>query len=156
MNGKQHLTAGIVTGLISSPIVFQIAPAPAVASAALIPYIGLAALGALVPDIDKRGSMISRKFRLTSYVVSKSCGHRGIMHAPIVMTLLWLFTSTIVPSFWSVCLTGLYVGIMSHIILDGLTPMGIPLLYPFTKKKFRLGGFIFLGVVLGILYAVLV
>lgn len=40
---------------------------------------------------------------------------------------------------------GLFVGILSHLILDAMTKSGVPLLYPFTDKTFRIGGLIKTG-----------
>ena len=33
---------------------------------------------------------------------------------------------------------GFFIGIFSHLFLDSLTVSGIPLLYPFSKKKYKL------------------
>lgn len=52
------------------------------------------ALGSLIPDIDSTSSMIGRKFKIISKVVSKKLGHRGGTHtifACIIFTLVTLF-----------------------------------------------------------------
>lgn len=109
-------------------------------------------LGSLLPDIDHPTSTMSKKFsilsipyRILQFIFGKIkytkdfVGHRGITHSllfliiPIVVMMIgqlnpWIETA----------LFGLTVGIFSHLFMDMLNPMGVPLLLPFVKKKFRL------------------
>jgi membrane-bound metal-dependent hydrolase YbcI (DUF457 family) len=67
--------------------------------------------------------------------------HRGPIHSPaffvgvtIVMTIL---LALFVPKWWWMGLTFGW-GWFTHLATDGLTPRGVPLLWPLTSEKFRL------------------
>ena len=92
----------------------------------------------LLPDIDKVQSKVSSKIKVVSFIIRFFLGHRGLMHSiwiPILFYLLvfmFSFEVAIAISF----------GYLSHLILDGLTPAGVKLLWPLKKK---LKGFIRTG-----------
>lgn len=109
-------------------------------------------LGSLLPDMDHPTSTMSKKFslllipyRVLQFIFGKiKCtkdfvGHRGITHSllflaiPIAIMLIGTLNPWI-----ETALFGLSIGIFSHLFMDMLNPMGVPLLLPFTKKKFRL------------------
>lgn len=138
MNAKAHLIGGFTLGVITLPMVLGATQNIDLISLATVPYVAATTLGALLPDIDHRSSTIGRKAKITSYVTSKVCGHRGMTHAPILITAAWLVLGLFLTGFSGLLLTGVYVGCMSHIFLDGLTRQGIPLLYPITSKKYHL------------------
>ena len=52
--------------------------------------IGASMIGAMLPDIDHPNSKISKKARITSRVVNTVAGHRGLLHAPLFVVLLWI------------------------------------------------------------------
>ncbi len=71
--------------------------------------------------------------------------HRGITHSPFFAMLLLILMLLFYPSYsplfqpyyFMVCL-GIFVGIMSHLVLDGITQQGIPLLAPVTYQRYNL------------------
>jgi len=83
------------------------------------PISALGVVGAVAPDID---------------IKIPGVKHRGITH-----TLICLVGSTIaievINEHWA--LTWL-LGYTSHLLLDSCTKVGVPLLYPFSKKNFGL------------------
>lgn len=107
--------------------------------------VGSAGLGSLLPDIDHRGSWIGRRLKVVSKIVGFRTSHRGATHAPLVTILFAAFMYGLV-ALWSPAVAlygavGLLGGMWSHIALDALTKGGVPLLFPLTKKKFRIASF---------------
>lgn len=94
------------------------------------------AIGSLLPDIDEPKSKIGRKAPGVSHVTKLVFGHRGFTHTLLATLLVgWLlfyFTSSVPSSI----LQGLTMGYLFHIIGDSFSKSGVPLLMPFTKKRF--------------------
>lgn len=113
-------------------------------------------LGSILPDIDEHKSKITQWTGLLGKIVSFLFRHRGLLHSltfPIVMcVLLGLFWN------WNYALA-LFMGYIGHLFADALTPMGIPILYPFTKFRLRgplRTGSVWEWLVLGMLVVVIV
>lgn len=113
-------------------------------SESLIPVaMSASILGSLLPDIDHRNSYIGRRLKVTSWIASKTLGHRGATHSPIFTGLFLLTLQILIGrsklyvnlNVLTVVNTFLYYGILSHIFLDSLTPGGVPLLYPIFSNK---------------------
>ncbi|QJC31904.1 metal-dependent hydrolase [Enterobacteriaceae endosymbiont of Donacia versicolorea] len=93
----------------------------------------------LLPDIDNPKSIIGSKIKIFSYIINKIFGHRGFTHSLlsvisfgfIIFSINLHFNHMIYVKF------GLIIGYLSHIIADILTPLGVPLLWPY-KKKYKL------------------
>jgi inner membrane protein len=90
-----------------------------------------AALGALLPDIDHPQSWAGRKFRMISVPLSLMVGHRGVTHSLLavvgcIVALAMLGTGSL--------LAPVAVGYLSHLAADGLTPSGVPLLWPHRRR----------------------
>ena len=141
MKYKTHLVGGLLLGTATVGVASGLAGGE-VASPELI-YIGGALAGSLFPDIDHKGSYIGRRMKITSGIVSSFFKHRGATHSPIIMGgfvyLLYLLSRAFFPlDIIPILLSGFFVGIMSHILLDMITKGGVPLLYPLTDKKINL------------------
>ncbi len=72
-------------------------------------------------------------------VIGMMRGHRQITHSVLFLLILVLYSWLIeawfdIPWFY---LSGLIVGVVSHLFADCLTKRGIPLAYPFSKKRTR-------------------
>lgn len=110
-------------------------------------------IGSVLPDIDHPNSFIGRKLKISSFIINKLFGHRGITHTLIFSIVIPLIIAVIAfygldglaQSMMMYFSIGLFVGILSHLILDAMTKSGVPLLYPFTDKTFRIGGLIKTG-----------
>jgi inner membrane protein len=144
MRGGTHALAGVLIGA-----------ALTIDSVSLIPIVGAiaaGALGALAPDLDHPQAALSRKigplalpFRLVK--------HRGILHSGVAAAIAIGAAALGV----SIYATAAGLGYVSHLVLDGLTVQGIPLLWP-SGRRFRLlglttGGIGELVVLLGLLGA---
>jgi inner membrane protein len=94
----------------------------------------LVLLGSILPDIDEHKSKIARWSGLLGKTVSFLFRHRGILHAVIFPSALCIVLGLL----WSKSYAlALLIGYVGHLFADALTPMGIPILYPFTEFRLR-------------------
>ena len=150
MNGITHKIAGVCIGTVATGVLIE----PTPISCGLV--IAGSVIGSLFPDIDEPNSIAGSKARLASKIIKHTTGHRGFFHTPLNLiissALLFLFhlkvAGTIFANFdyndipWALFLfIGYVAGYASHLILDFITPTGIMIFYPFTKKKFHVFGF---------------
>jgi inner membrane protein len=92
----------------------------------------------LLPDIDKVQSKVSEKIKVVSFVIRFFLGHRGLMHSIWVPLIFYL---TLFGFSMNIAIA-ISFGYLSHLLLDGLTPSGVKLLWPMKKK---LKGFVRTG-----------
>lgn len=142
MMGKTHRLAGLSAGILvgSKLIVSPYTPEQFIIAGA---FMGACTVGSLLPDIDHQNSLISKKMKLTSKIVSSLFEHRGVTHAPLIHAFIlgilyltiniYLSEYVFVSYICKALLSGLYLGILTHIILDLLTIKGVPLLFPLTS-----------------------
>ena len=138
MMGRTHALAGVAS-------LWCLQAFPALVSPELLAPLGvLAALGALLPDLDAAQSQIKhlsvagvRPFAPLSSLLNRTFGHRGVLHS----LLGWGVATLILLPFAFV--TGLAVplaislGYASHLATDACTKSGIPFLYP-NRKRYHL------------------
>lgn len=134
MTYKTHINGGILASLY---INCQMTYMPLTY---MIVFLGGAFVGSLFPDIDHGNSYIGKKTRVVSKAINKLAGHRKLFHSPLVYlflysTMLRMFTDKLV----LISIKGLFLGILSHLVLDSFTVGGLPWFYPFSKKKFSVG-----------------
>jgi len=91
-------------------------------------------MGSIIPDIDEHKSKAVQLSGFIGKIVSFFAKHRGIFHSfllPFVVCgiLSWLWSFPYALAFFS--------GYLIHLLADALTPMGIPILYPFSEWKLR-------------------
>jgi|HigsolmetaAR206D_1030411.scaffolds.fasta_scaffold00003_122 inner membrane protein len=145
MKGTAHKIAGACSALVVSSWMFRGGSSDAVTVLAIGSSVVGGALGGLLPDIDHPGSTLGRRVRILSKPINMLFGHRGLTHTPLalfLLTYLLFVCSGWIPWEWkgyelSFCM-GLITGYASHLLLDSLTLSGIPLLYPFSARTFRL------------------
>lgn len=102
--------------------------------------LGLAALGALAPDIDHPKSWVGRRLRFLSVPVSMIFGHRGITHSllAVVACVAMMTGDGWGPGDgWGWKAAPVWIGYLSHLLADSLTPAGVPLFWPI-KRTFGL------------------
>lgn len=95
-------------------------------------------------EVSKQSKKMLNRVRKKKVSTESIISHRGITHTPLLLMILMslmLFSSnhfldgisSLVLSYMAI---GFGIGIASHIFLDTLTKGGVPLLYPFSSKKF--------------------
>lgn len=145
MNHKAHKIAGVCAGTITATLLYQNDLESGNVLIALAPMVAGGYLGGLLPDIDHPGSKLGRALYPIAWVINKIFGHRGATHS----LLAFFLTSVLflIPSFvmggvvgflYTQFAIGISVGFLSHLLLDMSTKSGVPLLYPFTRKSFRI------------------
>lgn len=93
-------------------------------------------IGSLFPDIDMKGSFISKSHPLIHKIFGKRLRHRGFTHSLLAMIILYIFIKNFIQIsnediiIISMCY-GFFIGYASHLILDLITKEGVELLYPF-------------------------
>ena len=95
-----------------------------------------AAIGGLIPDIDHPDSFLGYAIQPISTFLLETVGHRTFTHS-----LLFSLLISIVGAMFHIMLgIGIGIGMLSHILLDLLTPNsnGVAFLYPFCKRKIKL------------------
>ena len=105
-------------------------------------YFHFADLGSAFPDIDMRGSYVSKKYPMLSKYFGKNFRHRGFTHSLLFLLILGLSCIFLISiSQFNIvvhCIVfGFYAGYGSHIILDLFNPQGVELFYP-CKINFKL------------------
>ncbi|MCR6109351.1 metal-dependent hydrolase [Bacillus sp. A301a_S52] len=92
-------------------------------------------IGSVLPDIDESRSWLGRRIPIISTVINSLFGHRGLTHSGLILILLvaGLF------HFPHVFLQAMFTGAILHIVADFFSVGGIPLIYPFSKKRSQIG-----------------
>ncbi len=169
MLGPTHRTAGIATATTMAALMPCISIPDPVIKTVWVPsrygaitsglFIVFSIIGSLLPDADMPGSTYGRRFRfllMPMFAVraiirglgkffkpfkkmATAIGHRGLFHAPLFWTLLFVVLRLLLIPFGELaacCVSGLYLGSLSHLFLDYISG-GIPLLAPFDMKKYK-------------------
>jgi inner membrane protein len=110
LNGATHLATGILisAAMTTNPV-----------------GIAIGAIAALLPDIDEPNSMISRKIPIIPHIIG-FFGHRKITHSLLGAFLFSMPIFIWLPEY----LTIFIAGYLSHLLLDTMTDMGTPWLFP--------------------------
>lgn len=121
MQGSTHIFAGSAAGLCLS-----ISEGLNITQTGIVTSIVVVA--SLIPDIDCHTSKIGHSCGGISKLIQFIFGHRTMFHSPIFYFILAMVLKNYGVSAF-VLKAGL-LGITSHLLLDMLNPMGIPVLYP--------------------------
>lgn len=131
MIGKQHLFTGIMVGTTLSLLY------PTIGGSIIIGT----SIGGILPDIDTPNSMISKIFTIANKIINLFTPHRGITHDigifGVITTIFYLFYHQLFfTSFLWTVLPGVFLGILSHLVLDGFTRQGVPIFFSYRKGKY--------------------
>lgn len=118
MRWSTHFVAGLAAGMLITT-----EPVAVIVSG----------VSALLPDIDTPTSKVGRASPVISTIINITFGHRGLFHSLLAAGLIYLLVSKFFPAYSIYCL----VGYLSHLLLDCLTPSGVPLLWPI-PYRFRI------------------
>ena len=91
--------------------------------------------GALISDIDMKGSYISKRFPIIHKLFGKRFRHRGFTHSLLFVGIIAFIGNTITISsndniVFTCIFSGILAGVISHILLDIITKEGVELFYP--------------------------
>ena len=126
MTGRTHATIGVSEAMAIALLSPQVPPV----------LLGALVVGSVLPDLDVAGSFISNKTKINLSFL----WHRKILHSlvgALLLSLPFLLLKSYIGVF-SVYLTeGLFLGCITHLVLDSFTVSGIAWFYPFSKKKLK-------------------
>lgn len=124
MTYKTHMLAGAAIGLCTVELI----DVDLIKQGAYI--LGIV-LGSVLPDVDHQNSWISKRTGPLKYIFS-GLGHRGATHslvgAFIALVVIILLSRSNIFSY------GIFIGYLSHLFIDTLTPSGVNWFWP---KKHR-------------------
>ena len=102
-------------------------------------FMFLVLLSSVISDVDHPRSKIGSKLILISKPFNFLFGHRKLFHSILLIVILSLGFWWFFGNFW----IAVFIGYMSHVLLDMFTRNGVEIFYPF--KKINLKGFIYTG-----------
>ncbi|WP_370324722.1 metal-dependent hydrolase [Euzebya sp.] len=140
MTGRTHALLGAVTWVVVAGEAVPGAP-----SSGEIAFGAVICAGrALLPDLDHVGSRASRAGGVATRALAVGVrtaagGHRGATHSAVAVLALWLGLTAVadrmlVPDARWIA-DAVAAGALSHLVADGLTAGGVPLLWPLTRRR---------------------
>lgn len=206
MNGRTHKCGGVALATLAA---LALGSRNGVSVEQGVMLITGASFGALLPDIDHKGSEVGKKLKPISKIICKNTEHRGFTHtlvctalvaiflfgtvdvlkniykgdlnsrlilgaasgfliwialdtalnsmrpkfvhnkkirklldlelpSLIVLVILCTVFSTMVYNSLGIFALGATIGYVSHIVLDLFNPMGVPILYPLSKRRLHI------------------
>ena len=91
----------------------------------------LVLFAALLPDIDERHSKMNRWSGIIGRAVIKVFKHRGILHSLLFFATISLALGLFFGEAYGLAFL---LGYFAHVFADGITPMGVAILYPLPFK----------------------
>jgi inner membrane protein len=96
-------------------------------------------VGALLPDLDSRSSLLGRVLPFVARPLEAYLGHRGAWHTPLAAALVAALTAPLIVLIQVRAWWLLPLGFLCHLAVDVLTPQGVMLLWPWSREGYRLG-----------------
>lgn len=137
MNFPAHVTIGVGIGALYGTAIGHDFLDVAVVTAAT-------AFGSVLPDIDHKNSKLSQKMKITSFIVRLFTEHRKHTHSLLLNAIFFGLLYYLLPIIFTAnfftqeLIIAVFIGVVSHLVLDFTTKMGVPLLYPLTSKYYSL------------------
>lgn len=97
-------------------------------------FLFLVLIGAMLPDIDEESSRISRWLGILGKGVSFFSKHRGFFHSLFFVILATVLLKWGAGRYYA---WGLFLGLVSHLMIDGMTRRGVSFFYPFSDLKLK-------------------
>lgn len=125
MQGTTHKCGGVALGAIASLAISKYTGVNVVETAMILTG---ASFGALLPDIDHKGSEIGRKLKPVASIVCKHTEHRGFTHTTLcafIVSMVALALSSLLQATYSGTLTyrivfGCILGFSAWVVFDTL------------------------------------
>lgn len=136
MTGRTHLFLGLAAGFaVASTVPPSVQPHEIIAK---VGCVFLAVVAALLPDIDHPRSIISGYLPGIGAVVRMGASHRTWTHSVLFAAALCLVAYAGAGAVFPQPAIAVAAGVLSHLAADMLTPQGVPLLLPVSRRAFRL------------------
>lgn len=129
MTGRTHALIGLSTGV-------AIADHAPLDTLLRVGIVIVAIIASLLPDIDHPKAIISGYMPGAGHAVRLVVSHRGATHTAIFAVVVVSLLSLVAAPVSIMAAAG--AGILSHLVADMLTPAGVPLLLPVSRRAFRL------------------
>lgn len=91
----------------------------------------IAMIGAMIPDLDHRDSIVGRAFPFISKSLEYHYGHRTITHSLIAQAIIGTLAILLLPDGYGMAFLA---GWLSHSIIDMMTPSGVCWFWPLTIR----------------------
>lgn len=91
-------------------------------------------IGACLPDIDQPGSKMNQWTGIIGKSVSFFFKHRGFFHSMWLVVIVVLAMRYFFGSYYA---WGLFLGMVSHLVSDGMTRAGVDWFYPLRGLQMR-------------------
>ncbi len=132
MRGRTHLVGGLTAGIVASSVL-------GLTLGQTVIMVAVSGLGGLIPDIDHENSIITKKTGLAGWTISRRFEHRGVLHTPIVYIIINSILGMLFKNInASLLITDMFMGEISHLVLDSFNKIGIMWLWPISKKRFHI------------------
>lgn len=138
MTGRTHMLIGLSTGVV----IAAHAPADNLLRTSVVL---VAVIAALLPDIDHPKAIVSGYLPGVGHAARLIVSHRGATHTAIFAAAIMALLLLVAAPTPIVLAAG--AGIVSHLAADMLTPAGVPLLMPLSRRAFRLAPYTLLWAV---------
>ncbi|MCO4329968.1 metal-dependent hydrolase [Staphylococcus hyicus] len=138
MTGKTHSSAGLLIGAMVATH-FELDVFETVTA------IVIAGIASIFPDICHTKSKIGQRLKFVSFIIKHLFGHRTFTHSLLFISICYyLLTLIQTPLYYMI---SIICGMLSHVILDMLTPRGVRLLFPLPIRvrfpiHFKTGGLV--------------
>lgn len=134
MNARAGVVTSQVVWFASLPVLAAAPTFDASLRGALAGFI-VAGLASFLPDLDHPKATVGRYVpRIVAWLLG---GHRMGSHSIFSVAGAWWLTGWLLQD--PIVANAVAVGWMSHITLDMLTIQGVGLIYPLSRRKFRIG-----------------
>lgn len=138
MTGKTHSAAGVLIGAVVATQhqldIFEMATC-----------IVVSGLASILPDVCHTRSKVGQRLPILSHLIKHLFGHRTFTHSLLFLLCIYFLLHTIeTPNYYMI---GIICGMLSHVILDMLTPKGVHLFFPIPLRirfplHFKTGGMV--------------
>ncbi len=105
-------------------------------------FVTAVVLGSLFPDLDEKGSFLSRRVYVVSLLISQFTEHRGITHTLLALPIYFFIAFVVMHLggaslfFSTIIALGFMIGCLIHLLMDSATRSGVAIFLPFSKKRY--------------------